>query len=82
MATILPGILMQSAYSRGLEQEADDDAASILRRIGADPARLADMLERLQREACGEEQCAPSWIGTHPETASRAARLRGATESP
>ncbi len=82
MATILPGILMQSAYSRGLEQEADDDAAVILQRIGSDPAHLADMLERLQREVCGEEECAPSWIGTHPETASRAARLRGATQAP
>ncbi len=76
MAAILPGILVQSAYSRDLEQEADDDAVIFLNRIGIAPSRLADLLERLDHEMCGEAQCAPSWIGTHPQTVTRAARLR------
>jgi Zn-dependent protease with chaperone function len=76
MAAILPGILVQSAYSRDLEQEADDDAVIFLNRIGISPSRLADLLERLDRELCGEAQCAPGWIGTHPQTVTRAARLR------
>ena len=76
MAAILPGILVQSAYSRDLEQEADDDAVIFLNRIGIAPSRLADLLERLDRELCGEAQCAPGWIGTHPQTVTRAARLR------
>lgn len=83
MAAILPGILVQSAYSRKLEQEADDDAAIFLNRIGIAPSRLADLLERLDRDLCGETQCAPSWIGTHPQTMTRAARLReGQAENP
>jgi Zn-dependent protease with chaperone function len=76
MATILPGILVQAAYTRSLEQEADDDAVILLDRIGVAPSRMADLLERLDRELCGGEECGPSWIGTHPETAMRAARLR------
>ncbi len=77
MATILPGILVQAAYTRGLEQEADDDAVILLNRMGIQPSHMADLLERLDRELCGGEECGPSWIGTHPETAMRASRLRG-----
>lgn len=76
MATILPGILVQAAYSRALEQEADDDAVIFLNRIGIAPSRLADLLERLDHELCGEGQCGPGWIGTHPQTVTRAARIR------
>jgi Zn-dependent protease with chaperone function len=76
-ATILPGILLQAAYSRSFEQEADDDAARALRRIGKNPAALAGLLERMDKKMCGRAGgCAPSWLGSHPATASRAARLR------
>ncbi len=74
-ATVLPGILIQSAYSRAFEQEADDDAAATLKRMGASPRHLAELLERLEARHCGKTGCGPSWIGTHPDTASRAARL-------
>ena len=47
LATLLPGILVQAAYSRELEQQADDDAIATLQRIGGDPARLADLLDRM-----------------------------------
>jgi Zn-dependent protease with chaperone function len=75
-ATILPGILLQAAYSRGFEQQADDDAARQLRRMGKNPAALADLLERLDKKMCGHGGCGPSWLGSHPATALRAARLR------
>jgi Zn-dependent protease with chaperone function len=75
-ATILPGILLQSAYSREFEQQADDDAARLMRRLGKDPGALADLLERMEGKLCGKEGCGPSWLGSHPATAARAARLR------
>jgi Zn-dependent protease with chaperone function len=75
-AAILPGILLQAAYSRGFEQQADDDAARQLRRMGKNPAALADLLERLDKKMCGRGDCGPSWLGSHPATALRAARLR------
>jgi Zn-dependent protease with chaperone function len=76
IATVLPGILVESSYSRGFEQQADDDAAATLKRMGAKPSRLAELLERLDAQICGKQACPPSWIGSHPETALRASRLR------
>ena len=78
MAVILPAILLQSAYSRKFEQQADDDAAALLRGHGEDPGQLADFLERMELKSCGKTSCGPSWLGTHPATAARAARLRRA----
>jgi Zn-dependent protease with chaperone function len=77
-AAVLPGILLQSAYSRAFEQQADDDAAALLRQHGEDPGHLADLLERMERKSCGKGGCGPSWLGSHPATAERAARLRRA----
>jgi Zn-dependent protease with chaperone function len=75
-AAILPGILLQAAYSRSFEQQADDDAARQLRRMGKNPAALANLLERLDKKMCGRGDCGPSWLGSHPATELRAARLR------
>jgi Zn-dependent protease with chaperone function len=84
VATVLPGILVQAAYSRGLEQQADDDAASVVKRLGGNPAHMADLLERLQSRLCANSTCPPSWLGTHPDTELRALRLRNlaATKKP
>ncbi len=76
LAVILPGILLQSAYSRGFETEADDDAAALMRRMGKSPAPLADILERIEAKMCGKEECLPSLLGSHPVTRERASRLR------
>ncbi|HEY5347918.1 MAG TPA: M48 family metallopeptidase, partial [Rhizomicrobium sp.] len=76
VAAILPGVLLQSAYSRAFEQQADDDAAALLRRRHEDPGALANLLERLDAQVCGHDGCGPSWLGSHPATADRAARLR------
>ncbi|HEY4076132.1 MAG TPA: M48 family metallopeptidase [Rhizomicrobium sp.] len=79
IATILPGVLLQSAYSRGFEQQADDDAAIVMRRMGKNPGALGDLLERMEQKYCGHDGgCGPSWLGSHPATAARAARLRHA----
>jgi Zn-dependent protease with chaperone function len=77
LAAILPGILLQSAYSREFEQQADDDAGKQLRRMGKSPAPLAELLERLEKKLCGrKEGCGPNWLGSHPATTERAAWLR------
>ena len=76
MAAILPGVLIQAAYSRGLEQQADDDAAIAVQRLGGNPAHMADLLQRLDTKLCGKSGCPASWLGSHPETAARAQRLR------
>lgn len=75
-ATILPGILLQSAYSRVFEQEADDDGALLMRRLGKNPTAMADLLERMNKQMCGKGDCSMGWLGSHPDTAARAARLR------
>lgn len=75
-AAILPGILLQSAYSRAFEQQADDDAADLLRQMGKSPAPLADLLERMEKKVCGHDGCGPNWLGSHPATDLRAQRLR------
>jgi len=77
IATILPGVLLQSSYSRSFEQQADDDAAAAMRRMGKNPASLAGLLERIDTKICGRGNCGPSWLSSHPATMERAARLRG-----
>jgi predicted Zn-dependent protease len=76
VATVLPGILVQAAYSRGFEQQADDDAAAALTRLGGNPAHMADLLERLDKSLCAKSACPPNWLGTHPDTGQRVLRLR------
>jgi Zn-dependent protease with chaperone function len=82
IATVLPTMLVESSYSRGFEQQADDESARTMKRIGADPAALGALLERLDKEVCGKRGgCGPSWLGSHPATAARAARLRDEAKS-
>lgn len=76
ISVILPGVLIQSAYSREFESEADADAIVTLKKLGKKPAAMADLLERMERNNCGGRGCGASWLGDHPDTASRAARFR------
>lgn len=75
IATLLPGILLQSAYTRRFEQQADDDAAETLAKSGRDPAALARFLKRIDKELCGKKSCGPSWLGDHPQTSDRVFKL-------
>lgn len=79
LATVLPGILVESAYSKNFEQQADDDAAAVLIKMGAKPSRLGDLLKRLEQSHCGKGRCAPSWLGSHPDTDTRVERLKQET---
>jgi Zn-dependent protease with chaperone function len=76
IATILPGILLQSAYSRGFEQQADDDGVLLMRKLGKSPAAMADLLERMDKATCSKGNCSGGWLSSHPDTVARAARLR------
>ena len=78
VATVVPGVLLQAAYSRSLEQQADDDAVITVKTLGGDPGHLADLLQRMEARLCHGTACPPSWLGTHPETTARAQRLRAA----
>jgi Zn-dependent protease with chaperone function len=82
IATVLPTMLVESSYSRGFEQQADDESARTMKRIGANPAALGELLTRMDKEVCGKHGgCGPSWLGSHPATAARAARLRDEAKS-
>jgi Zn-dependent protease with chaperone function len=76
IAVVLPGILIQSAYSRDFESEADADAVATLKKLRKRPGAMADLLERMEKSHCGGHGCGSSWLGDHPDTASRAARFR------
>jgi Zn-dependent protease with chaperone function len=83
LAAVLPGVLVESHHQRDFEQQADDDAAAGLIRLGAKPSRLADLLERLEASHCGKAGCgSSSWLGSHPDTDMRVAKLRAETRRP
>ncbi len=76
MAANLPGLIAQASYSRAFERQADDDAAAMLRELGARPSHLAALLARLDRLNCAGRFCPTNWVADHPGTAARVARLR------
>lgn len=76
ISVILPGVLMQSAYSREFESQADRQAITTMRAAGLKPAVMAGFLERLDRKLCGKAGCHPGWLGDHPDIAQRAAMFR------
>lgn len=75
----LPAFLLQARYSRDHEREADEYAAAMLRANGISPARLADMLEKLEQahvpaqgDQDGEEDDVFSgYLDSHPATKER-----------
>ena len=81
LAAVLPGVLVESRHQRKFEQQADDDAAARLIQLGAKPSRLADLLERVEASHCGKGGCGSgSWLGSHPDTDVRVAKLRAETK--
>jgi hypothetical protein len=76
VATVLPGILVQAAYSRGFEQQADDDAAAALKRL-VGTRRTWPICWNASTKVCARNPPAPpSRLGTHTETGQQALRLR------
>jgi Zn-dependent protease with chaperone function len=78
----LPVVLINSAYSRGFETEADTMGLAYLRRAHVPPEALAEMLDLLQRDCgarCGE---APGWLSNHPLMPERLAHIRALIAAP
>lgn len=73
-------LLLESAYSRGFELEADAYGARLMLAQGGSPQALATMLEKLEKaheaRQAGAMPAAADWLSTHPETAERVSRLR------
>lgn len=84
LITAAPAAILQARHSRALEVEADALAAVRLRAAGISPARLADLLEKLdsvQARAMQQERESPTWLdylSSHPATRDRIAALRAA----
>lgn len=77
----IPALLLDLSYSRRFEREADDYAVALMRQAGYDPRALAEFLEQIAGD-CGAGCEAPAWLSTHPLSAERAERLRGARPNP
>ena len=70
------GTLLNLAYTREFEAEADAEAKHLLKRSGRSVESLARMLTRLA-EHCGEAcTTAPEWFSTHPSFPTRIETLR------
>lgn len=74
-----PTALLQTCYSRDFERRADDFAARMLMLNRIPPARLADMLEKLE-QAHGNRVVSKNdsvdYLSTHPATDERIRMLR------
>lgn len=80
-----PALLGQSAYSRGFEREADDDAIRLLRANGLSPAVMVELFERLRatRQAGHEDAAKDGFdlgiaLASHPADAERTQHFRDA----
>jgi len=70
------GTLLNLAYTREFEAEADVEAKRLLDRTGRSGEPLATMLQRLA-EHCGDAcTAAPEWFSTHPSFPARIEKLR------
>lgn len=58
----LPSVLVQSAYSRDFESEADDYALIKMRDIGLEPFHFANFMERIERCALYDKETLPECV--------------------
>jgi predicted Zn-dependent protease len=67
--------LLNNAYSREFEREADATAEVILEKAGRNPDGLAQMLEALSQK-CGAACDALPWLSNHPSIRERVKAIR------
>lgn len=87
LATAGASVLLNSAYSRDFEREADDYGADLLKKTHQSPMLLAEMLDALTRQAVEEgdipeDHADGHWsdyVASHPPTPERIERLRRAS---
>jgi Zn-dependent protease with chaperone function len=80
---LAPATLLQAKYSRDFEREADAFAADLLLAQGIKPARLADLLERIDASQRGKSSSSSpqgssllDYTSSHPATSERLDYLR------
>jgi len=77
-----PTLLLETGYSRNFERRADHYAATMLRMNGIPPARLADILEKLEtshsanKKSKEQSSRIAQLFSTHPDTGQRILELR------
>lgn len=67
-------VLLQSAFSRDMEREADQFALQQLTALGKSPAAFADAMTALLQKSGSKSESAPAllkYLSTHPETSER-----------
>lgn len=77
LAATAPTVLLNAAYSRDAEREADAFAFRWMRQHGVNPERLGDLLERLAAEH-GDER---GYLASHPDLRERLNALRTQPEA-
>jgi predicted Zn-dependent protease len=65
--------LMNSGYSRQLEEEADRNAVTIMRRVGYDPHALVSMLNEMQKQL---KPGGLDFAKTHPDPQDRVQEIK------
>lgn len=73
MVLALPNVLMESSYSRGMEEAADTYALERMIELGIPPARFADLFERLAKTA---PEAPTRYLSSHPPTPERIQAFR------
>ncbi len=71
IATALPATLVDSAYSRGFEREADDYAFARLRQMLISPRAFAALMRKMQAQAESGSAGALKYFSSHPPTDER-----------
>lgn len=71
IATALPATLVDSAYSRGFEREADDYAFARLRQMLISPRAFAVLMRKMQAQAESGGAGALRYFSSHPPTDER-----------
>ncbi len=70
VAQAMPAFLIDSAYSRGFESEADQYAFQQLKAIGISPKHFGNVMRKL-KEASGKELAGTKYFSSHPATDDR-----------
>ena len=74
IAVNLPTLLVDMAYSRDAEREADDDAVALLKANGISREPFAQLFETLAKKGDGAPSSA--YLSSHPAPAERIERIR------
>lgn len=80
IATALPATLIDSAYSRGFEREADEYAFARLRQMLISPRAFAGLMRKMKLQADSGTSGALKYFSSHPPTDERIEAAERAAE--